>query len=250
MIFLLYSELIANPDRHFTQLVTVQGKTYQIMTDVPWLPSTIYGGQGSFNRATMMNGNTWQVPGIVLDYEVSDYRSPVVTAQFFRNVALDMNRANARLFLWTNPLDRTANTHGLDPTNIPLIVNKYCDFTSIQLWSKNPTENVAQSYENQIAMVKGYNCLASVPYGRLVIVLDLTTGLADAQFVNNLLKGSAATNPQAIAFWRNGAVEGGACGSQANNQIIAALEGSAAVGSTAVAPTSIPQGWTPFCPVS
>ncbi|WP_353227621.1 hypothetical protein [Novosphingobium sp.] len=245
--FVFYSHLLDYPERYFTRVVTAQNVSYQVMTDIPWLPSTIVGGQGSFTRATMMSGNQARVPGIVLDYEVNDYRSNQVTTLFLNAVAADIHGAGAKLFLWTNPLNRTANTHGLDFVNLPAIVTKTCDLTSVQLWSGNTGENVAQSYQNQIAMIKGYACNGTVPYDRLVVVLDLKTTLADAQFVNNLLRGPAASNPQALCFWRNGLNQGGACGTTANNQIIAALEGTAALGIAPVAPTALPTGWSPLC---
>lgn len=245
--FVFYSDLLQNPAKYFTRTVVAQNVTYQVMTDIPWLPSTIFGAAGSFTRSTMMNGVSAQVPGIVLDYEPGDYRTNQSATLFFNAIANDIKSKGAKLFLWTNPLNRIGKTHGLDFNNLPHIVNDLCDYTSVQFWSGNP-ENVAQSYENQIAMIKGYTCGGHVPYDKLAVILDLKTQLADAQFVNNLLNGPAASNPQAIGFWRNGIREGGACGTQANNQIIAAMEGTTALGIPAVAPTAVPAGWTPTCP--
>lgn len=245
--FVFYSDMLQNPDKYFTQTVLSQDVYYQVMTDVPWLPSTIFGGAGSFNRSTMLNGRSAQVPGIVLDFEPGDYRTSQSTTLFFNAIASDIKQAGAKLFLWTNPLNRIGNTHGLNSVNLPHIVNDLCDYTSVQLWAANP-ENAAQSYENQIATIKGYGCNGAVPYNKLALVLDLKAGLADAQFVHNLLNGPAASNPQAIGFWRNGMREGGACGTQENNLIITAMEGSTALGIAPVAPTALPAGWQPTCP--
>ena len=248
--FVFYADLLQYPQQYFDTVTTAGGTSYQVMTDRPWLPSTPGGGAGTFTRATAMNGNPSLVAGIVLDYEVADGRPTSVAVPFFRGIYTDIKSAGAELFIYTDPLDRLqANQSGLDYTNLPTILKSYTDHLTIMLWGNNQQGNVASSYKAQISVLKGRLCSIAVPFNKLAILFDLnTTSRSDAQFVNNILKGSVKTRPQTIVFWADGADEGGACGTRANNQIIACLKGSRALGRP-VAPTASPASFNSVCNV-
>ena len=247
--FVYFSQLVANPGAYFTG--TANG--YPVMTDIPWLPSTPTGTFGSFTRATAMAGHTAQVPGVVLDYEVQDGRSTRAAPAFLAAIYADVKAAGAKLFIRTNALD-TLNTpgteSGLTAWNLAGVLQN-TDYLSVLVWSGNWQGNVAESYLQQIEMLKGPTCTGSVDFTKLVIVFELGTTLNDAQFVNNLLTGAPAANPQAILFWPNGKTLGGACGTGANpeNLMLATLEGSAGTG-TVVAATAPARGWKLVCPAA
>ncbi len=241
--FVTYADLVKAPATYFTRRVRAQGTDYRVMADRPWLLSLPDGSP--FTRARMMGGRTAQVPGVVLDYEVADRRSPATTTQFLTALYGDLHANGAKLFVYTDALDRGAPS-GLDATNLPIIAQSACDYLTVMLWGQNPGGNVAQSYRRQIAMLRGPARDQPVPWSKLTILFELdNTTLADAQFAYDTLSGPAGQSPQSICFWRNGAVQGGLCdangnaaGVPVNHLTIAALQGSAATGK-AVAATAM-----------
>jgi hypothetical protein len=240
--FVKYSDLVATPGAYFRKTVRALDTTYRVMTDRPWLLSLPDGSP--FTRRTMMGGRIGHVPGVVLDYEVADLRGPAVTTAFLKAIYADIGLKATKLFLYTDPLDRTG-VSGLDATNLPAIAQSSCDYLTVMLWGQNPGGNVAQSYASQIAILQGPARDQAVPWGKITLLYELNnTTLADAQFAFDTLSGPAATSPQAICFWPNGATQGGLCGANrnaagvpVNHLTIAALQGSAATG-TKVAATS------------
>lgn len=240
--FVRYADLYRNPAAYFTKPVTAHGVDFQVMSDRPWLLSMADGSP--FTRATMMAGRVDHSPGVVLDYEVADHRGSAATTAFFDALHADLAAANAKLFVYTDPLDKLAAS-GLDATNLPSIVADRCDFISVMLRGRDPRTNVAKSYDNQLAVLAGPERDQPVPWDKLVLLYDLgTTTLADAQFAYERLTGPAGASPQAVCFWRDGAVQGGAClangtsnsgGVPPNLLTIAVLQGSAAAGTRVAA---------------
>ncbi len=235
--FVFVSELYADvtsgkPSAYFT--TCIPGHPHQVMQDIPWLPSTLTGGAGSFTRATAMAGRIGQVPGVVLDYEVQDGRSTAMSPAFLRALCDDIHTATpaGKLFIRTNPLDRLNAGQiatGLDADNLPAVL-AHTDYLSVKLWSRNTQGDLAQSYAAQMAMLKGTSGSQPVDYAKLVILFELNCTLDDARFVHTLLTGSADTSPQAIMYWAHGATELGAAGARTRDLILTTLLGHAATG--------------------
>lgn len=240
--FVKYSELVAHPTDYFGTRVNANGTVYRVMTDRPWLLSLPDGTD--FNRKSMGSGKISHTPGVVLDYETGDLRDTATSLAFFQAIYGDISKKKAKLFIYTDALDRVG-VSGLDATNLPQIAQNYCDYLTVMLWGSNPGGNVAQTYNSQIAVLTGPNQDQTIPWGKLVLLYDLNgTTLNDAQFAYNTLTGPAGSSPQAVCFWRNTATQGGAClanknanGVPVNKMTIAVLQGSAAAGK-AVPPTS------------
>ena len=240
--FVKYSDMLATPGAYFQKHVTAYGTDYRVMTDRPWL-LTLPDGT-AFDRKSMMTGKIGRAPGVVLDYEVADLRSPAQSLAFFQAIYADLTFKKAHLFIYTDPLDHLA-VSGLDATNLPQIAQSACDYLTVMLWGANPGGNVAQSYQSQIAVLKGPAGDQAVPWAKITLLYELnTTTMADAQFAYNVMTGPAASSPQSICFWPNGATQGGTClsnknqaGVPVNKLTIAVLQGTTAAGHY-VAPTA------------
>lgn len=240
--FVKYSDMMATPGAYFQKHVTAYGVNYRVMTDRPWLLTLPDGAP--FDRKSMMLGKIGHVPGVVLDYEVADLRTPDQSLAFFQSIYADLRLKNAHLFIYTDPLDRCGPS-GLDATNLPQIAQSACDYLTVMLWGQNPSGNVAQSYQSQIAKLTGPSLDQAIPWAKITLLYELNnTTMADAQFAYNVLTGPAGASPQSVCFWPNGATQGGTClsnkndaGVPVNKLTIAVLQGTAAAGKY-VAPTS------------
>lgn len=199
-----YDDLAASPGSYFTSTAVFNGTTFQVMIDVPWLPS--------FRLADVAA----PAPGIMLDYEEADNRTTAQSTAFLQAVANDCHGVGKQLFLYTNALNAPSlPSTGLDATNLPGLHANYLDYLDVFLWSGNEEGDIQQSYEDQIAVLG-----SSADYDKLVVLFELDgTTQADADTVHDILTDVAKPHPSAVIFWRAGATQGGACGSDVNDKI-------------------------------
>jgi hypothetical protein len=273
--FVYYSQLAGSPGAYFTgtYTCTTNGVTYAVMTDRPWLPSSASGSGPTLQRANYMPSNTQYLfaPGVVLDYEVADFRTTGVGASagdpdsslsFIQSIYTDVHATQdsngnpqvpALLYLWTDSLNGLSMpSSGLDATNLPTIAANYVDFLSVMLWGGNKEGNVCAAYLDQIGYLKGGNvggvCSNAVPFDKLVLTIDMSgLGISDAQFAYNLLMqgntSSPPTAPKAAWFWQDGEA---ACDTQSNNVVSWVLQGTSSPPTSLTYPTTY--GGTIICP--
>jgi hypothetical protein len=262
--FVYFYQLYNSPSSYFTSTYVGGGITYSVMVDRPWLPSQLTNNSPLFTRANMMPANPQyqDAPGVVLDYELGDYRStgtgasasdPNGSQNFIQRIYNDVHATQdangqaqvpGKLALWTDPLNAPSMpSSGLDATNLSTIANNYVDLLSVQLFAGNREGNIAASYMNQIGYLKGGGlngvCSLNVPYEKLFLTIDVA-GLSqsDAQFAYNLLaqgnSSSPPTAPPTVWFWQDGSA---LCSAQSNNMLSWVLQGSSATPTSLTYPT-------------
>lgn len=167
-----------------------------------------------------------QATGIVLDYEVQDGRDAATSERFLDAYAGLVHAAGKRAILLVNPLDSPGEQRftGIVAGNAHRIVAMF-DRTMLVLWSGNVEHSIAASYAAQIDIIKAGGPVDS---RRLAIDFELAgTTLEDARFVRQAIVRDKLAG---VMFWRNHAVQGGACETPVNRRIAAVALGDTPAG--------------------
>lgn len=152
--------------------------------------------------------------GVMLDYEVQDDRSPSYTLAFLTRFSELVRSAGKSPLLLTNPLDApTQRSTGISIENANLVHHLF-DRLTLFAWSGNRQADVAASLDNQWATLQSGG---PVDPRRLIVDFELAgTTEADAAAVRSFI---TAHHIAGVFFWRNGASQGGDCGSAVNQRI-------------------------------
>jgi hypothetical protein len=238
--FVYYRDLAANPSAFFKSTFKVanahQNTTYRVMVDRPWLPSapvTRFNPNGVFQRAYMMRGSAGSrqppyanAPGVLLDFEVGDGRTPGTgasakdpegTLNFLRRLHDDLHakadstgqgQIPAQLALFTDALNaRSSGAHGLDASNIPLICRNYVDLMPILVSGAGVEKDLQASYFNQLKLLRKLQSDA-IPFAKIMAIFDLAnSSRSDALFMHDQLRagvaGPAPNGPASLYVWNN-----------------------------------------------
>jgi hypothetical protein len=206
--FVADADFRTHPGDHCTSTFTWMEESYQVMVDKVLLPvARLTEGANAANRA-----------GVVLDYEVQDSRAPEVTEAFVRQLAHDFEGTGKLLFFLTNPFNAPTQRYtGCTAANLPRIFAAV-DHMGVFLWAGDPHGDIPASYATQLGLL---GPLTDEDRAKLVISFELGdpgTTLDDARWLHETLHAEGA-HPDKVMFWRNQAVQGGACDTGTNQKI-------------------------------
>lgn len=185
------------------------GITYATETAQPDI-----GVAGPTDRCVLPEGTLPAGAGLMLDYEVSDGRTPAQTLDFLTRYARLVHAAGRKAFLMIDPFDAPSQRYGgIAASNAHAIVSQF-DHSAIMLWSRNRQGRLADSYAAQKAMIAAGG---PIDPARLVINFELAgTTLDDARFVRRTI---LADRLGGVMFWRNRVRQGGSCSTDVNRKI-------------------------------
>ncbi len=159
--------------------------------------------------------------GVLLDFEVADGRTPEQALAMLQRYAAMVHASGRRALLLIDPFDApTQRFTGISAVNAGRIVKAF-DETTLMLWAGNVQHDIPASYKAQRAIIDAHG---KVDPQRLIIDFDLAgTSQQDAAFVRDAI---TRDHLGGVIFWRNRAVQGGACSSDVNRKIAIVAFGS------------------------
>lgn len=155
-----------------------------------------------------------QANGVLLDYEVSDGRSPAQTLTFLTAFAGLVHSAGKRAILLVNPLDAPSQRYtGVNASNANRISQLF-DRMTILLWNRNRQGDIASSYASQMGLLRAGG---AVNGGHLLVDFELAdTSVADAEKVRGFILRDKLAGAM---LWRHKAQQGGPCTEPVNRKI-------------------------------
>lgn len=195
-----HATLKASPGTYFTSSPTLAGSPYKVMIDKIWLPPAKLTNQAS------------PTPGILVDYEVGDNRTPAETYAQLHDLITTIHAYGYKGAIYSNPLNAGTQAYtGLTGRDYLWQVHAEWDYLFILLWSRSVEGDITASWNSQIDLLKGPAGDKPVDYTRIAINFELGirpgTSESDAEAVRAII---TAHSVPLLFLWPNYATLGGA----------------------------------------